>query len=85
MKFADKINEMGGAVAPVQKDPVDTDPNVVRMATEVAKIEQQLAQKKALLNQMRARVAGNIAKAQTQKSMTMDNAGQPNSLGVQTR
>jgi len=68
-----KFNDIAEMEVQQQKDPVDTDPNVVRLATEIAKMEQNIAQKKAQLNQARARVATNLARSHQQKSMAMDN------------
>jgi len=77
MKFTDIVEQD----MQQQKDPVDTDPNIVRMAADIQRLEQQLAQKKAMLNQQRARVAAKLAQSQKQKSMTMDNNTNRNNLG----
>ena len=78
MKFTDIVEQ---DIQQQQKDPVDTDPNIIRMAADIQRLEQQLAQKKAMLNQQRARVAQKLAQSQKQKSMTMDNNVNKNNLG----
>jgi len=77
MKFTDMVEQD----MQQPKDPVDTDPNIVRMAADIQRLEQQIAQKKAMLNQQRARVAAKLAQSQKQKSMTMDNNTSRNNLG----
>ena len=50
------------------KDPVDQDPRIVQAQNEIARIENQLAQKKQAIYRLKARIAQDLAK-QSEREM----------------
>jgi hypothetical protein len=66
MRFDKTISEQD---VEKSKDPVDQDPRIIQAQNEIARIENQLAQKKQAVYRLKASVAQNLAKQQEREML----------------